>query len=76
MTWHIQFSRDSMDEVAIYLTPEAAIEAACRLIDSGGDVWGIGEGVLADDVDREQIARIYDLWARAEYPFGRLPKDG
>jgi hypothetical protein len=49
-------------------TPEAAIEAACRLMDDGVDVFGIGEGDLTDSIDRTQITRIYEMWRRARPP--------
>ena len=68
--WHVQYSKGPTSHVAWHLSPEQAIEAACRLIDDGCDVFGIGTGPLADSIDREQIARIYAMWARAKYPFG------
>jgi hypothetical protein len=49
-----------------------AIRAACRLIDHGYDVYGIGTGPLTDSIGKEQIARIYAMWARAKFPFGIL----
>ncbi len=52
-------------------SPELAIESACRLIDDGADVYGIGTGPLAASIARDQIARVYALWARAREPFGR-----
>ncbi len=64
MTWHVQYRDGSADHVVRYPTPELAIEAACRLIDAGHDVYGIGTGPLSDSIGRHQIARIYDLWAR------------
>jgi hypothetical protein len=45
-------------------TPELAIEAACRLIDDGCDVLGIGTGPLADSISRPEITRIYAIWAK------------
>jgi len=56
----------------MFPTPETAIENACRLIDDGHDVFGIGEGALADSIEREQIARIYATWRRAKSPFGTM----
>ena len=52
-----------------YPTPERAIEAACRLMDAGCDVYGIGTGPLTDSIGREQIARIYALWNKPVGPF-------
>ncbi len=51
-----------------HLTPELAIEAACKLIDGGADVHGIGNGVLTDSIRRDQIARIHAIWARTRPP--------
>jgi hypothetical protein len=70
MKWHVQHRRDNVDHVDVHPSPEAAIEAACRLIDEGYDVFGIGTGPLSDSIDRGQISRIYKLWARAKQPFG------
>jgi hypothetical protein len=56
------------------LTPEEAIEAACRLIDDGHEVYGIGTGPLTDTIGMDEIARIYALWGASENPFGRLPE--
>jgi hypothetical protein len=50
-------------------SPEQALEAACRLIDDGCDVYGVGTGPLTDSIDREEIARIYAMWAREKCPF-------
>jgi hypothetical protein len=70
MTWHVQYRKDGTHHIERHPSPELAIEAACRLIDEGCDVYGIGAGPLADSIDREQIANIYALWARAKRPFG------
>jgi hypothetical protein len=69
MTWHVQYRKDATSHVARHPSPEQAIEAACRLIDDGCDVYGVGTGPLTDSIDREQIARIYAMWARAKFPF-------
>ena len=74
MDWHVQFIKDGKDGIALHLSPEAAIEAACRMIDDGYDVYGIGTGPLTDSIDKDQIARIYEIWARAEHPFGVNPR--
>ncbi len=44
--------------------------AACGLIDDGCDVYGIGTGPLSDTIGKDEMARIYAMWARAKYPFG------
>jgi hypothetical protein len=74
--WYVQYNRDAVDHVDTHPTPECAIEAACRLIDAGYDVFGIGTGALTDSIERDQIDRIYQLWARAKYPFGLMPERG
>ena len=66
MTWHIQYRQGTTDHIVRHPSPEGAIEAACRLIDEGWDVFGIGTGELRDSVGRETIARIYDIWVRAK----------
>jgi hypothetical protein len=74
MTWHVQYRRDTMMEhITRHPSPEDAIEAACRLIEDGCDVFGIGTGPLSEAIERDQIARIYALWARAKHPFGLFP---
>ena len=74
MTWHIQYLRDGVDHLAWHPSPEQAIEHACRLIDDGCDVYGIGTGPLTDSIDRDQIARIHAIWVRANP--GYLKKTG
>ena len=69
MTWHVQYRKDTTNHIVRHPSPERAIEAACRLIDDGCDVYGIGTGPLADSIEREQIARIYAMWARTRSPF-------
>jgi hypothetical protein len=48
MTWHVQYLRDATDHIARYPSPETAIEAACRLIDDGCDVYRVGIGPLVN----------------------------
>jgi hypothetical protein len=52
-------SAGAIDHLAMFPSPETAIENACRLIDDSHDVFGIGTGALADTIDREQIARCF-----------------
>jgi hypothetical protein len=42
-------------------TPQGAIELACRLMDGGADVFGIGMGEPPVSIGRDEIARIYRL---------------
>jgi hypothetical protein len=65
MNWHVQYRQDATDRVVRQPSAERAIEAACRLIDGGCDVYGIGTGPLSDSISKETIARIYAIWARA-----------
>jgi hypothetical protein len=73
MTWHVQYRNKAGDHIVERPGPELAIEAACRLIDDGCDVYGIGTGPLTDSIDKEQIARIYAMWTRPRHLFGRIP---
>jgi hypothetical protein len=70
MTWHVQYCDGEMERIERHPSPEMAIEFACRLIEEGRDVYGIGTGSLDESITREEIARIYVLWVRAKYPFG------
>jgi hypothetical protein len=74
MTWHVQFATGGGPPlVEQFPTPENAIEKACRLLDAGYDVFGIGTGPLTDSIDRLQIKRIYDLW-KAAHPRKKPPR--
>jgi hypothetical protein len=70
MEWHVQHHENGVGRVGSHSSPEAAIEAACRLIDQGYDVDGIGAGPLTNSIAKDEIARIYALWDRARRPFG------
>jgi hypothetical protein len=73
MTWHVQYRQAATDHVDQHPSPERAIEAACRLIDAGHDVFGIGTGPLTDSIGKVEIARIYAIWARAKPAARRSP---
>jgi hypothetical protein len=64
MEWHVQYRLASTSMVGWFATPEAAIEAACRLLDDGHEVSGIGTEDLTDSISEWEIARIYALWVR------------
>jgi hypothetical protein len=71
MEWHVQFRRDAADHIDWHQNQEEAIDAACRLVDGGIDVFGLGTGPLTDAIGPEFIDRLYQLWAREKYPFRR-----
>jgi hypothetical protein len=70
MIWHVQYRVGTRAQIARYGTPERAIEAACRLIDDGDDVYGIGTGPLTDSIARDEIAKIYAFWVKAKGSVG------
>jgi len=77
MTWHIQFRSGEGDHIERFPTPEQAIDAACRLMDAGCDVYGIGTGPLTDSVGREGIAKMYAIYTRFTPPeYRNVPVDG
>jgi hypothetical protein len=69
MTWRVQYKEGEIDHLLRYPNPEKAIESACRLIDEGCDVYGIGTGSPTTSISRDEIARIYAFWARPRTPF-------
>ena len=68
MEWFVRHRKSGPDQVIWQPTPERAIEAACQLLDEGYDVFAIGTGSLADSIETDQIALIYDIWVRARPP--------
>lgn len=72
MTWHVRFHADSADRISRFASPEAAFVAACRLMDDGYAVSGIGTGPLDNTISPEMIARIYAIWTREKRPHGPL----
>ena len=64
MTRYVQYRKDTVDHIVRLPNPEEAIEAACRLIDEGFEVFGIGSGPLTDSIEKMQIVRIYAMWAK------------
>jgi hypothetical protein len=67
--WRIQYGQGVADGIEAFESSDAATEAACRLLDSGSDVVGIGMGIGSDKsaIGRERLALIYALWVRARY---------
>ena len=66
MTWFVQYKQVDSDHLVQTGTPEQAVETACRLLDDGCDVYGIGTGPLTDSIGKEQITRIYEMWDRTK----------
>jgi hypothetical protein len=70
MKWHVQYRDGDSCRIEIHSSPEHAIEAACRLIDAGREVVGMGTGTtLKHSIGKDGIAKIYALWARSKHPF-------
>jgi hypothetical protein len=44
--WHVQYRAAGIEHIVMHPSPELAIEAACRLMDEGDDVFAIGTGVI------------------------------
>ena len=65
MEWFVQYTHSGMSCLIRLKTPEEAIRLACAMLDEGCEVSGIGMGSLTDSIDQDQIARIYEIWARA-----------
>jgi hypothetical protein len=68
MEWFVQFRSVGTDHLERTDAPEEAIALACRLLDSGHDVFGIGTGELSVSIGRDEIARIYRLGQRRAGP--------
>jgi hypothetical protein len=62
--WHIRYRKKEAEQIRWFATPEEAIETACGLTDNGCEVFEIGLGSLDNSISKEQIARIYDIWAK------------
>ena len=71
--WHVQYQKHGTFHVVRRSTPEAAIEDACKLIDGGYTVFGLGKGPLTNSITKYEIAKIYDLWVRAKLPTFIIP---
>jgi hypothetical protein len=62
--WFVQYRSAGTDHLERTETPEEAIALACRRLDSGHDVFGIGTEEPPVSIGREEIARIYQIWVR------------
>jgi hypothetical protein len=69
MIWHVQYRDNAIDYIASYPSAEQAIGGACLLVDHGCDVYGIGTEASPDTMGRDEIDRIYVIWARAKASF-------
>ena len=67
MGWHVQYRQGESAVIERFQSPELARQAACRLIDIGVDVDGIGTDHLAETISKIQIADIYRLWEMSRF---------
>ena len=65
MEWFVRYWQSGAEHLVEVTTPELAVEEACRLLDDGCEVSGIDLGSLTDSIDKDQIARIYEMGTRA-----------
>ena len=72
MTWLVQYRDDATDRLVRYPSPEQAIEAACHLLDDGCDVYSMSMGSLDHSITKAEIARIYAIWVKERFPFGKI----
>ena len=74
MAWDIRYNRDGVEHLSAHPTAESAIEAACRLVNEGCAVYGIGTGLATTSIDEEEIARIcaFRLGAKSSAPSGTV----
>lgn len=55
--WHVQYRNGTIDRVEWFIDCELAIETACRLVDAGCDVYGLGSGSLNDSIPSDRSVR-------------------
>jgi hypothetical protein len=65
--WEVHFRLGAESRVVAFRTALEATEAACRLIDGGGEVIDIETTQGTAAIDREQMAHVYARWSRARY---------
>ncbi len=70
MEWHVRYLENGTDRLEWYPSPEAAIESACRHMDAGRTVRGIGTDDVAYTIAPDQITHIYAIWVRGKSSFG------
>ena len=73
MDWFIQHHSGGFDYITMRQSLDEAIETACRLLDEGCDVTGIGHKTLDNVVPMQDIESIYSIWVRAKGPFAACP---
>jgi hypothetical protein len=76
MQWIVQYKQSDTDQTVRAVTPEDAIRTACQLLDDGHEVCGIGTGSTTPIIERDEIARLYDLWVRAKAPYSSWWRGG
>jgi hypothetical protein len=72
-SWHVQYRKAAANHVEWYPDSAQAVEAACRLLDEGCDVYAMGMELTDATIGRDEIARIHAFWARPKHPFGIRP---
>jgi hypothetical protein len=65
MDWHAQYRRGRAYQVDWFDTREVAIEAACRFLDGGHEVFAIRTETLSDTIGKDDVARIHALLTTA-----------
>lgn len=69
MDWFIRYQTDDQTLVERLPSLDVAIETACRLIDEGCLVHGIGYQTAENSIEKPEIDDIYSIWVRAKGPF-------
>jgi hypothetical protein len=69
MDWFIRYRTDDQTHVDRYPSLDVAIESACRLMDNGHVVYGIGYKTGDNSIAKPEIDDIYSIWRRANGPF-------
>ena len=54
MEWFVRYRQSGAEHLVEVTTPELAVEEACRLLDDGCEVSGIGLGSLTDSIDKDK----------------------
>ncbi len=69
MDWFIRYRTDGQSHTERLPSLDLAIEKACRLMDEGCFVHGIGFQTAENAIEKPEIDDIYSIWRRAKGPF-------